>query len=108
MQDKPASADSVPRARIATHFQGISKHASPAEHAGAWRLGEETSASLDYFRYIVTVTSAPCQCCASENGPSGEPPRMPESRVAIEEIVDQLRSEEHTSELQSLMRISYA
>src|SRR3546814_21119723 len=90
MQDKPASADSVPRARIATHFQGTSKHASPADHAGAWRLGEEPLASLDYFRYIVTVTSAPCLCCAFETGHSGEPPRQPGSSVTMEEIDEQL------------------
>src|SRR3546814_7193339 len=34
--------------------------------------------------------------------------RLPQARAQIEESVKRLRSEEHTSELQSLMRISYA
>src|SRR3546814_5105958 len=44
--------------------------------------------------------------------PFGQPQDLPaqsgEAAVVAIELVDQIRSEEHTSELQSLMRISYA
>src|SRR3546814_3383107 len=37
-----------------------------------------------------------------------QPPAVPEGRLVLDVDQQQVRSEEHTSELQSLMRISYA
>src|SRR3546814_1122593 len=56
-----------------------------------------------------TTGVSPCPSIASSNATvSGRTPEAPCARLASLSAIISRRSEEHTSELQSLMRISYA
>src|SRR3546814_6278428 len=49
-----------------------------------------------------------CACSPSKGAKNGDEAALPGNDVAASNFANRMRSEEHTSELQSLMRISYA
>src|SRR3546814_2001779 len=61
----------------------------------------------DVFYPAATASRCPCGCAIIGASPSLESSALSLSSPALA-AVSSLRSEEHTSELQSLMRISYA
>src|SRR3546814_3141988 len=63
-------------------------------------------AAIDDRDFIVAVDAAKAQVAAAEASVAGLAARVAQQETAIRQA--QARSEEHTSELQSLMRISYA
>src|SRR3546814_1645553 len=72
-------------------------------NAKAREIAERSGVELQYYDVIYHLTDAVKAAMAGELGPL-----MIENVVGRAEIREVFRSEEHTSELQSLMRISYA
>src|SRR3546814_4192997 len=75
-------------------------------HTGGWRLGNDTRTSRGARRAPQSGRHA-AGCGAGGGGAASAAPAR-RTRLVPAGRIDRLRSEEHTSELQSLMRISYA
>src|SRR3546814_2526916 len=78
------------------------------------RIGEDRCERLDIIpaQHRVMVTIRPryaCRCCTDGVHQASAPAHVVPGGLPTEALIaNVLRSEEHTSELQSLMRISYA
>src|SRR3546814_1112294 len=92
------------RAACLARFAGImdGHHYQQAEPAGLWR-------ATDVALTQVNAVGAPApRCIGHSSQQDDEPPCSRGAHQPAEQAPARPKSEEHTSELQSLMRISYA
>src|SRR3546814_6090456 len=98
MQLASAQASSV---RLCLVERCVDFMTSPSQGRSMWNICQR-----DLFVVAVIVVST-CPGRSAGGGHACLPPCLLHAGIAHHQLRDQRRSEEHTSELQSLMRISY-